>query len=129
MTGVTHHIAGDQTNILDIPYPADGTGFASGTVHARRIEFHYTLFVGESAESDRLIIRIVFLRLGHMQHGIKCVLTVLEHLPSLIDRGLACDLSDDHWLLGFWQFPLLGGLGRRLIPILSLNDRIAAYGE
>src|SRR6266850_5346050 len=59
--GALHDAFGQQRHIFDIFHPRDRTGATSWPVHAAGIEFHVTFFVGETAQTDAIVVGIVFL--------------------------------------------------------------------
>src|SRR5690349_3753310 len=54
-------------------------------MHAGGVEFDDAFFVRKSAVSHAVVIGIVFLNLTHSDRGIKSVLSVLEHLVTVVD--------------------------------------------
>ncbi len=65
---VFHHCLGRQRDVLDVAHAADRSRPARGAMHATRVEFHDSFFVGQAAEADAVVVGIVF-RTHHHADG------------------------------------------------------------
>src|SRR5581483_4882176 len=128
VAGVTHKVARDQANILNVSYAADRAGFARRTVDAAGVQLHHSFFIGQSAKPDRLIIGIIFLSLAHMKDCVERVAAVFQHLPGFLDRGLSEGSGDDYGLPGSGNLDCLGTLNR-LITVLRLREAVDSRGQ
>ncbi len=60
-----------------------------GTVHAAGIEFDYAFFVGQAAESDAVLVGIVFRAFHHFQGGVERVAAILEECEGIVEIFIA----------------------------------------
>src|SRR6266403_1135667 len=69
VAGVLHDRLGDARNILDVTNAAHGSRTARGSMHAAGVEFYNPLFVRKAAQSNGIIIRIIFWPFYNAQGG------------------------------------------------------------
>ena len=83
--GMLHHGLRHFGNILDIAHAPHRTRAPGWTMHAASIEFNHALFVRQAAETDAVIIGIVF-RAGHDQdRRIERVTALAQMLVSTVE--------------------------------------------
>src|SRR5215470_18742433 len=80
-------------------------------MHAAGVEFDYALLVWASAESDILIIGIVFRALDDLQRSIQRVCSTGEQLVAIVNPVVAVLGANENWKLG-------GTLGLLTIGVL-----------
>src|SRR5260370_29596157 len=73
VAGVLHDGFSHERNILDVTHAAHGSRSARGSMHAAGVEFDNPLFVGKTAESDGIVIRIIFRSLDNAHSGVERV--------------------------------------------------------
>ena len=113
VAGVLVDFAGDEADIFDVADAADGASGTRRTMHAAGIEFDDAFFVGQAAEADGMIFRIVLAAETNVVNGFEGVSAIEEHVVGLLDGGVAGFAGDDD------------GLGRRL----ELLDGVGSLGE
>src|SRR5258706_2666379 len=97
MARALHNGLGHQRNILDIAHAADGTGAARGPVHATGIQFDDAFFVGQAAETDAVVVGIVFWPADYEHGGIESVAPLAEDFEALVDVVETIAGGDDDW--------------------------------
>ncbi len=54
-------------------------------MHAAGVEFDHALFVGKAAQSDAIVVRIVFRSLDHAESGVQRVAAVLQESECVVE--------------------------------------------
>ena len=100
MTGMLADRIGKQRDILDVANPTNRACSTRWTMHAAGIEFDHTFFVGPAAESDVLVIRIVFRPLNDLNRGVECVCAACEEFVAFLNPVVAVFRADKDWEFG-----------------------------
>jgi hypothetical protein len=98
--GLFHHKPRYRRNILDLANAGNRTGTARGAVHHARIEFDHALFVGQTAQPDAVIGRIVLLNLEHKADGVQGIATSLQQCVATVGTILTIRRRNEHGALG-----------------------------
>ena len=80
VSGVLHHRLGSKRNVLDVAHSADRAGASGGSMHAAGIEFDDALLVGQPAESDTVVVGIVFRPADHRMRAIERIAPLAQDL-------------------------------------------------
>src|SRR5450759_1680629 len=100
VAGVLHDGSGHERNILDVTDAAHGSGAAAGPVHAAGVEFDHAFFVRKAAESDAIVVRIVFRAFHDAQGGVERVAAVFQENEGGVEVMDAIVGADDDRPLG-----------------------------
>ena len=73
VAGVLHHSFGNGRNIPDVTDAAHRSGAAAGPVHAAGVEFHHAFFVGNTTESDAVVVWVIFRSLHNAESSVQRV--------------------------------------------------------
>ena len=95
VAGVLHHSFRNQRNILDVADAAHGSGAARGPVHAAGVEFDYAFFVGKAAESDGVVVRIVFRTFYNADGSVERVAAAFQESEGVVEIIEAVVGADD----------------------------------
>ena len=85
-------------------------------MHAAGVEFDDAFFVGQAAESDRVVVGIVFRALHHADAGLERVAATFQERIGRFDVGISVVGADDDGALGrilFGRVALLAVFGER----------------
>ncbi len=85
VAGVLHDGLGDERNILDIAHAAHRPGAPRGAVHAAGIEFDHAFLVRQAAQSDAVVVGIVFRTFYHAQRSIEGVAAVFQKCEGVVE--------------------------------------------
>src|SRR6266403_3827440 len=100
VAGVLHDRLGDARNILDVTNAAHRPRAARGSMHAAGVEFYNPLFVRKAAQSNGIIIRIIFWPFYNAQGGVERVATVFQENKGVVEVIDAVVGADDDRALG-----------------------------
>ena len=116
VSGMLHDGLGNHRNILDVAHATHRTSPASGAVHAAGIEFDDSLFIGQAAETDGIIVGIVLGPFHHADSRLERVSATLEKGVGSFNISVAVVGADDDRALRrivFGGMSLLSGLRER----------------
>ena len=119
VAGVLHHSFGNGRNILDVADAAHGSRAARGPVHAAGIEFDHAFFVGKAAQSDAIVVRIVFRAFYNAQGSVERVAAVFQENEGGVEVIDAIVSANDDRPLGG-----AGRLGRARSVVFSFVLRV-----
>jgi hypothetical protein len=85
VTGLLHDGFRHPRNILDIPHCAYRACTTCRSVHAAGIELNKTIFIQMCAETDALIVRIIFGAGNDSHRGLERIATTLEEKKCLVN--------------------------------------------
>lgn len=110
-----HHGTGELGDVTNVPDCGNASDLARGAVHDAGVEFHDSVLIGKAAESDAMVVGVVFAALADVDGSVESVRAALEHgigfgdavvvrLPGDDDRSLRGHVFD--WVgLGIcWSF-------------------------
>ena len=100
MAGVLHHSFRNERNVLDVTDAAHRSGASRGPVHAAGVKFHHSFFVGKAAESDGIVVGIVFGSLYNAQSSVERVAAAFQESESVVKVIDAVVGADDDRALG-----------------------------
>src|ERR1700682_1578603 len=124
VAGVLHDGFSHERNILDVTHAAHGSRSAWGSMHAAGVKFDNPLFVGKAAESDRIVIRIIFRSLDNAHGGVERVAAAFQESKRVVEViDAICAADDDRPLRAAGWF---GGAGN---IVLTFVLRIQAGGQ
>src|SRR4029078_3001057 len=78
----------------DLAHTCNGSGAARGSMHAAGVELDNTIFVRQSAVTDAVIVRVVFLHLEQEHDCVKRIVTAREQRVSTIGAVVAVRRRD-----------------------------------
>src|ERR1700722_19902651 len=119
--GMFPHGLLDQSPLLDVAHAANRSCAPRRPVHAAGVEFHHAFFVGNSAQTDRIVIGIVFRTFHHLEGSIECVSPTFQKGECVFEISVAVVGANNDGALvrsglgvAFWRGALLGLLSLRL---------------
>ena len=115
VAGVFHHGLRNHRHIFDVAHATDRASTARGAVHAASIEFDYTFFVGQAAETNGIVVGIVLRALHDANTGVESIATAFQERVGRFDVIAPVVRADDD--------RALGGISLRSV---ALRDR---FGE
>ncbi len=102
-----HHVAGmqshgvsQQRSIFYIANSSHRSCCSCGTMHAASVEFDHAFFVGMSAQTDTLVIRIILWALHHSKRSIESVTTPGQECICLVEVVIAIGCANNNRQLG-----------------------------
>ena len=78
-------------------------------MHATGVKFDRAFFVGQSAQSDGIVVRIIFRALDHAESSVQCIAAVLQKNESVVKVIHAIVGTDDDWPLARAKRPSAAG--------------------
>src|SRR4051812_28872614 len=99
VTSVLHSSLRDLGDVLNIANATNRPRAASGTVHAAGVEFNHPFFVGQTAEADTIVVRIIFRTSHHPHRGIESIGAAAEHTEGFLDIRESVGRRDDNGAL------------------------------
>src|ERR1700681_1544432 len=100
VAGVLHDRLGNERNILDVADAAHRSRAARGSMHAAGVEFNDAFFVGKAAQSDGIVIRVIFRALDYAEGSVERVATVFQESEGVVEVIDAVVGADDDRPLG-----------------------------
>src|ERR1700675_4165626 len=85
VAGVLHDGFSHERNILDVTHAAHGSRSARGSMHAAGVEFDNPLFVGKAAQSDGIVIRIIFRAFYNAQGSVERVTAAFQESEGIVE--------------------------------------------
>src|SRR4029077_20101767 len=95
VAGVLHHSFGNERNILDVADTAHRSGATRGSVHAAGVEFDHAFFIGKAAESDGIVVRVIFRALYNAQGRVERVTAAFQESEGVVEVIDAVVGADD----------------------------------
>ena len=94
VAGVVHDGAGQERDVLDVLHRAHRSGAPRRTVHARGIQFDHAIFVRQPAETNGLVIGVIFLRLADQGDSVESIAAAAQQVVGRIERVQPGGLRD-----------------------------------
>src|SRR5215470_1426069 len=91
-------------------------------MHATGVELDYTLFIGQSAQTDRIVIRVIFRTLNNPERRVERIGAILQERIGIIEIVTSVVRADDDWALA-------GRRGRCIFLLLYIDAGSDGGGE
>ena len=112
--GSSHHLEGDLGRVANLLNGRDGTGGVGGTVHHGGVEGYDASFIGEPAQPDGHIVRVILDERDARDYGVDRVGALFDLRQGPLDGRQPVARGDD---------PGAGGEVARRLLSSALRDR------